>query len=444
MRFEDLTGRRVVIWGAGREGHAAAEALAARGLTAPIVVTGDPAPQGALGGDAALAALAEADVVVASPGIPHTSPEWQALRARGAALTSLTDLWLTANRERVIGVTGTKGKSTTAALTRHILASCGVSASLVGNLGTPVTHEDPPGAHVAVEEISSYQAASLTCSPAIAVLTSLYPEHIPWHGSFEQYVADKLRICAFGPRAVVVPDRAGTVWEWLSRLQPEAAARATTPADLGLEAMIPDDDAPRSAFAGLRWAHVGELPQERIPVRGHHNWVNATLALAAVDATGLVPDRAAALAAVASFHALPHRLEVIPAADPRLWVDDSLATNPQAVAASLEAFAHQSVALVAGGSERNLPFAPLGEYLRGRRAPVHAVLLGPAGERMLREIGDAFASARHFDHLADAVGALRADPALTDVVLLSPGAPSFDEFGSYEERSAAFRAAARA
>lgn len=444
MRSEELTGRRVVIWGAGREGRAAAAALAERGIHAPLVVTGSSAPEGALGGTAAQAALEGADVVVASPGIAHTSPEWLELQAREVALTSLTDLWLSANHERVIGVTGTKGKSTTAALTHHVLTTCGISASLVGNLGTPVTHEDPPGAQVAVEEISSYQAASVTCSPAVAVITSLYPEHLPWHGSFEQYVADKLRITAFQPRKVVVPARQGTVWEWLARLQPAAAATAIVPADLGLTVVIPSDDAAPGDFAGLRWDGVGELPASAIALRGHHNWVNITLALTAVAATGLVADLARALAAVASFQALPHRLEVIPAADPRLWVDDSLATNPQAVAASLEAFSEHPVALVAGGSERHLPFAPLGEYLRGRTQPVHAVLLGPAGARMLREIGNDFASARHFDHLSQAVAYLRAHPQRTEVVLLSPGAPSFDEFGSYEERSAAFRAAALA
>lgn len=421
MRFEDLPGRDVVIWGAGREGRAAHAELERRGVAATYAITGEN------GDPDALARLSSADIVIKSPGVPHTAPEFVRLRELGVAITSLTDLWLSTNAARVLAVTGTKGKSTTSALAHHVLTEAGITASLVGNGGTPVTEDDAAGSQVAVAEISSYQAADLTTSPRIAVITSLYPEHLPWHGGFEQYVADKLNLVAHGCEIVVVPDLAGDV---AGLVRPRSGdARLVDPAALGIG----------SAADGLEWAGVGRLDAEEIPVRGRHNVANLALALAAV-AAGFDVDRAGLLAAAASFAPLSHRLEEVPSADGRRWVDDSLATAPEAVVAALETYPQERVALLLGGSDRGLSFAPLREYLTGREGgTVEVIAVGPAGARWVAEGGDATLA----DDFADALRRLRLGTD-ADIVLLSPGAPSFDEFASYEERSAAFRAAAAA
>ena len=421
MRFEDLDGLDVVIWGAGREGRAAHAELERRGVVASYAITGD-------GGDAdALARLSAADVVIKSPGVPHTSPEFVRLRELGVAITSLTDLWLSANADRVLAVTGTKGKSTTSALAQHVLTGVGIGASLVGNGGTPVTEDDAAGAQIAVAEVSSYQAADLTVSPRIAVVTSLYPEHLPWHGGFEQYVADKLNLVAHGCEVVVVPDLDGDLADLVRGRA--GSARLVDPATIGIS----------WSADGLDWTGVGRLDATAIPVRGAHNVANLALALTAV-ATGFDVDRAGLLMAVASFAPLAHRLEQVPSADGRRWVDDSLATNPEAVVAALETYPQERVALVLGGSDRGLSFAPLREYLAGRTGGrVEVVAVGPAGARWMAEGGSAHSTLA--DDFADALRRLREQRG-SDVVLLSPGAPSFDEFASYEERSAAFRAAA--
>ncbi|HEU5222370.1 MAG TPA: UDP-N-acetylmuramoyl-L-alanine--D-glutamate ligase [Candidatus Lumbricidophila sp.] len=451
MRYDELIGCSVVVWGAGREGRAAYDELERRGIPASIAVTGGgevpsdlaslTSPSGvliAVAGDAAIERLAAADVVVKSPGIAHTDPTYLDLIARGVRVTTLTDLWLHERADRVIGVTGTKGKSTTAALIDHLLRSAEVTSTLVGNGGVPVTVGDDGTTAVAVTEVSSYQAADLTTSPRVAVVTSLYPEHLPWHGSYEQYVADKLNLVAKGAASVVIPNRDSVVGRAvLERLPPATPVR--TPADLGIEA---SDQA-------LTWDGVGALPANQIPLRGRHNMVNATLALTAVveflgrDAV----DASALLAAVAGFTPLTHRLERVPSTDGREWIDDGLATAPEAVVAGLESFAAARVVLLVGGFDRGLAFEPLIAYLADRspEVPVTAIAVGPAGARLAREAGDRVPGIRVAPSFATALDWARTESPNTDVVMLSPGAPSFDEFVDYEARSAAFReAAARA
>lgn len=430
MRFEDLAGRRVVIWGAGREGRAAHAELSGRGVPATIVVTGSgTAPEGVLGGAAAWAALTEADAIVKSPGIPHTSPEYVALREKGAAITSLTDLWLTENRDKVIAVTGTKGKSTTSALVQHILRGTGHTAELAGNIGIPVGPRVGSEVDCAVTEISSYQAAELSVSPRVAVLTSLYPEHLPWHGGYDRYVADKLNLLSHGPETIVLPAHTGELAERARGIAGDA--RIVVPADLGIR--VTGDE--------LVWEGTGSVALADIALVGSHNLANAALALAAVDAYAPGLDRQAALAAVADFSPLAHRLEVVPSTDGRTWIDDSLATAPQAVAAALTSVLAPHIALVMGGAERDLPFDALIDALVGRD-DVTVVCTGPAGSRFARDAADRVSRIRTAANFRDALETARSATGPGDTILLSPGAPSFDEFTDYEARAAAFRQAA--
>lgn len=379
--------------------------------------------------------LQTANVVVKSPGIPHTSPEFLRLRDIGVAVTSLTDLWLNDNTDRVIAVTGTKGKSTTSALIHHLLGGLGVSSTLVGNGGTPVTAGDHANAQVAVAEVSSYQAADLTVSPRLAVITSLYPEHLPWHGSFEQYVEDKLNLVAHGPEVVVVPDATGNLGASVTA-RIKSGTNLVTPAQVGLSA----------SDRGITWDEIGELTSEHVPLRGRHNVVNLMLALTAVS-TFLDLGRSNRLRLMNSVHSfapLAHRLETVPSHDGRLWVDDSLATAPEAVVAALESFPGVRVTLIVGGSDRGLTFAPLIDYLAKRpsAASVRVIAVGPAGARLIDEAGNTLRPSRLPTDFGTALDWASEDPRGSDVVMLSPGAPSFDEFANYEERSAAFRAAA--
>ena len=393
MQWSDLTGKRVVVWGAGREGTAAAAECERRGIHTEIITTD--------GSGRDLSRLLSANVVIKSPGIAKTSEEYLQLVAHGVEVTGLTALWIADNAQRVIGVTGTKGKSTTASLIQHVLVALGVRASLVGNVGTAVTEENPHDAEVAVVEVSSYQASDVTVSPRIAVLTSLYAEHLPWHGGYDKYIEDKLNLFAHGVQDAIIPE------DLIARVLPylDDTVRIHTPYPL----------------------QVGD-----VELLGDHNLRNASLALAAIEAAGYLNDENefTALEALHTFTGLPHRLEAVPTTDGRLWVDDSLATAPEAVVQALRAYAGRSIAVIIGGEDRGLDFTPLVDYISAHRE-VTVIPTGPAGERVtgLRQT------------FTQALAAAKMSKA--EVILLSPGAPSFDEFGNYEQRSGAFIAAAK-
>lgn len=439
MRFERLAGRKVVIWGAGREGRAAQEELAAAGIVAEMAVTGGGAVPDDLSGRVvtgaeAIARLHGADVVIKSPGIARTNEDYQRLVSSGVEVTSLMALWLRENSQRAIGVTGTKGKSTTATVVEHVLRAAGLDAVLVGNVGTPVTAEAAAHADVAVAEVSSYQAADIDVSPKIAVVTSLYPEHLPWHGGFDQYVHDKLNLVAHGAETVVVP---ANVPELELRVRSRAApeTQVVTPTDFGILV----------SASGVEWSGAGEVRRAELPLQGDHNVGNIALALAAAAAF-CRPDataKAAMMSSLPRLRPLAHRLERLPSDDAKVWVDDGLATAPEAVVAALRTFDGSRVLLIAGGADRGLSFAPLVNYLAGRAGAdaVTVALVGPAGRRLHTELVDVDVDARLAPDFATALTWAKTSRD-AEVVLLSPGAPSFDEFTSYEERSAAFARAA--
>lgn len=429
MRFSDLPPTGTVVWGLGREGRAVVAACAARGVDVAVALP-DERP-----GDADL--LRGAAVVVKSPGVPVTSPLYADLTAAGVPVTSLTDLWMSEHAARAVGVTGTKGKSTTASLVAHLVRALGPRSAVVGNVGTPLPVDPtvPDELDVVVVEVSSYQAQSLTRSPRVAVVTSLFPEHLPWHGGFEAYAHDKLTLVAHGPGRVVCGS------------DPALVARVVARAGSGVPVVVAGTDpGPRvDADGGVDWAGVGQIAPGDLPLRGRHNAENVVLALLAVDALGLLPDDAArrrALAAVPAFTPLAHRLETIPSRDGRTWVDDSLATAPEAVVAALTVHDGRDgagVALLAGGADRGLPLDPLVDHLRARTAPLHLLLFGATGRRLAAALAaPAVPHAHAVQVLPDFAAAVRAGLALPDdvrTVLFSPGAPSFDEYADYRARA---------
>ncbi|MDD5587291.1 MAG: Mur ligase family protein, partial [Alphaproteobacteria bacterium] len=206
MRARDLGGKNVVIFGLGREGKAAAALIRRTFPGMPLTFVEEAPASGAnekpegntqivRQPEAVAAALDKADVIVKSPGVSLYHPLIKKTKERGAAVTSLLNLWLAEpHAATVIGVTGTKGKSTTSALLVHALNALGKKAVLAGNIGVPVTDVPEDGADFAVIEISSYQAADIEGTFSLGVLTSLYPEHLDWHQALEVYYRDKLNL----------------------------------------------------------------------------------------------------------------------------------------------------------------------------------------------------------------------------------------------------------
>jgi len=222
VRFSQLKGRSIGVWGAGREVRSLAEQIGRLPGTAITVTAFDVAPDPgtvaalrapgarlAVGAEA-VEALAGCDVVVRSPGVSIYKPEVQALLAGGTPVTTATSLWLAEHGSAgVLGITGTKGKSTTASLASHLARAAGVDVALAGNIGVPALDLlDREPAQLVILELSSYQIADLAIGPEVALVTSIFPEHVDWHGTDAVYRADKLKLLGLpGVRLALVNGR---------------------------------------------------------------------------------------------------------------------------------------------------------------------------------------------------------------------------------------------
>ncbi|SDN94062.1 UDP-N-acetylmuramoylalanine--D-glutamate ligase [Geodermatophilus sp. DSM 45219] len=420
-----MAGRRVGVWGYGREGRAAVRAALAAGAAGVEVVDAVPPadlPDGVPAGTD-VAALAGCDLVFRSPGISPYREDARALAAR-TTLTSGTGVALAEFAARdvpTLCVTGTKGKSTTSALAAAVLEAAGRPAVHAGNIGTPlldVLLDDAVGDGTSlVIEVSSYQAAAVEGWSGWGAVTSLAPEHLDWHGDVDTYYRDKLHVfAACGPGTVVVGPQARSIVE--RHLDPEVL-------------VDPADVVPEARLAGFR--------PERLA--GVHNVANVHVALAACVRMGVDLDRSAEAvrAAVADFRALPHRLYPVATRDGVTFVDDTLSTTPVSVRAAIDAFAGQQVTLIAGGQDRGLDYTDLAAAVVARGGSVQVLTVPDTGARLAADLRAAAAAAgveapvTETGSLADAVAEALRTARPGGLVLLSPGAPSYNRFRNYEE-----------
>ncbi|AEV82835.1 UDP-N-acetylmuramoyl-L-alanyl-D-glutamate synthetase [Actinoplanes sp. SE50] len=444
MRLADLRGRSVAVWGTGREGRAAVGAIAAHEPSRLIAVNDgagyldDPwnDPRAPLaGGEHAFAALASADVVVRSPGVPSTHPFMAELRTRGVPVTGGSALWMADHAAATVGVTGSKGKSTTSSLISHLLAAVGRPNAYGGNIGVPLL--DLPPAELYVLELSSYQCADLTDSPRVAVVTSLFPEHLDAHGGEREYYRDKLNILAHGPELIVVNGAD-------ERLRDEIRGVSDRSGFPPVPAAA-DDSRFRVEDGTVFCSDDPLFPRSALALVGRHNERNLCVALAVLDGMGVdvVGLRADLEAAVRSFPGLPHRLTEI--ADPSgvTFVDDTLSTSPYSAMHAVEAYEGRPLTVLLGGTDRGLDYAPLREFLASRELTV--IGLPDSGPRILAELsGLPKVTTLPAEDLADAVRLAREVTPAGGVVLLSPAAPSYGRFRNFEHRSEAFAEAIRA
>ncbi len=401
-----------------------------------------------VGAAEAVEALRGCDAVVRSPGVSIHRPELFALRAAGTPVTTATSLWLAERGGAgVIGVTGTKGKSTTAALIAHLARAAGVTTDLAGNIGVPALDLlDAPPAELAVIELSSYQIADLASGAEVAVVTNLYREHVDWHGSEEAYQADKLRLLTLpGVRVAVVGDAAGDGDAAAEAARIAGDARAATVARGAGLVLAPfgGPDGWHVTTAGVARGGRAGRADRRAPLRGAHNARNLCTALTALEAAGIaLPPLPAALD---GFRALPHRLEPVAERNGLLFVDDSISTTPESAVAALDSYADRAVVLLAGGQDRSQDYAPLGRALAARGAAV--VGLPSTGERVVaaaRAAGVPAARAVTAGGMEEAVALARTLAGDGAVVLLSPAAPSYDHYRDFIARGERFRAAVEA
>ena len=452
----------VLVLGAGRTGLAAASYLAKRvpGRVSSVTLVGGT---GSFASDATRA-LEEAgvdvrlatediegtyDLCVASPGIPNSSAFCRAARAAASDYIGEPELAWRESPERWIAITGTNGKTTTTTLTTELLRAAGLDALAVGNIGRACIGEvdaREPGSWF-VAELSSFQLdQARLIHPHVACLLNVTPDHLEWHGSLEAYVAAKERIFSnldAGDLAVVcVQD------DYTRSLAASLEGR-------GLVVCRVAEDDPAGDNAGF--VHDGRLVVrlsgaehvlagvDELQIKGAHNVMNALVAAACALFVGASAD--AVCEGLVSFAPLEHRIEPCGEAGGITFVNDSKATNVDAVVQALGSFEPGSIVCLLGGHDKGTSLDALSEAV-GATCKA-AVCYGEAGPRIADALeahvagrGDGRADACaviRVAHMADALEAATALARPGDTVLLSPACSSFDEFKSYGERGRRFK-----
>ncbi|TPK37748.1 UDP-N-acetylmuramoyl-L-alanine--D-glutamate ligase [Mesorhizobium sp. B2-5-3] len=449
-----FAGKRVSLFGLGGSGIATAHALIEGG--AEVLAWDDnpnsvakAAAAGIATGDLHTADWATFSAFVLSPGVPltHPKPHWTVELARGSGVEIIGDVELFC-RERTLGapaapfiaITGTNGKSTTTALTAHILKASGRDTQMGGNIGRAVMTLDPPqpDRHYVVE-CSSYQIdLAPSINPTAGILLNLTPDHLDRHGTMQHYASIKERLVAGSETAIVGIDDS-----WCAQIAErlERAGRHV----IRISKRLPLTDGYFADGTNLMEAVHGRYSRVAFlegigSLRGQHNAQNALAAVAACLKVGL--DLGEIQSGLESFPGLAHRMEQVGRKDHVLFVNDSKATNADAAAPALSSFSR--IYWIAGGLPKEGGIEPLRgffpriakAYLIGEAAPAFSATLG---EAVPYEISGTLAAAvEHAAHDA------AKDDGGEAVVLLSPACASFDQFKNFEVRGEAFRQAANA
>jgi len=444
MTLAELASLRLAILGFGREGQACQGVLQAHGLShSPTVWTeSGPTPDTDCARVEAFDdRLADFDVVIRSPGIPDTHPALEGYRARGGRVVNPSSIWFAERPEvPVIGVTGSKGKSTTTALLGHLLQAMGQHVVVAGNIGEPLVgllaRPDCETLDGVVAELSSFQLTDVVGRLRLGIITRLFPEHTDWHGGVAPYYAAKARLFDLADPNPVLVNAADPV------LMAAYAGRANL---YPCHPTRPDPAAP-IVHDGHRIMAESDvwIEAEALPLPGRHNLDNAVMALSAVATLGL--DAHIASQALADFTPLAHRLEVVHQTASAVWINDSIATSPHATRAALEALIDRDVVLIVGGQDRGGDWAVVMEHLQSH--PIKALVTLPeCGPAIAQTLSDAgvisparISQARDMgEAVAQADDWARQSPSAAPVaVLLSPGSPSFGQFSDFEDRGRQF------
>jgi UDP-N-acetylmuramoylalanine--D-glutamate ligase len=457
----ELRGKRVLILGFGREGRSTLRFLQERVPDASLGVADRRAPdqmsdeeqallatlppQDVTLGPAYLDAVARFDVVVRAPGLPPDAPPLQEARVRGARVTSLVNLFFDVAPGRIVGVTGTKGKSTTTNAIATVLRDGGLDARLGGNIGIPLLAclDGATDTIVFVVELSSFQLSDLERSPNVAVVQNVVREHLDYHGTFEKYVEAKANIARHqGADDTIIYHGDYEI--------PRAIAARSAGARLAF-GLHPGPDA--ACFVDDGWLVHREdgavtpiLPVTDVPLTGAHNTINVMPSIVVGRLFGI--DPASIADSIRSLSALPHRMQLVHAWEGRQFYNDSLSTVPEAAMAALAALGDRPTVLLAGGHDRGQTWSELAEAIV--RTNVTAVVLLPRGDRALltaieraaTRAGRPAPALLSAESMSEAVRCAIDASEPDSAILLSPAAASFGAFRDYEDRGNQFLEAA--
>ena len=429
-----LRGKRILILGFGREGKSTLRFLNKYLPDAVVAVADKNAMEGVQHfGTGYLEAMYDYDIVIKTPGISLLNFD-----TKGVEITSQTDLFLSQFQAQTIGITGTKGKSTTTSLIYHLLKSSGRDAILTGNIGIPCfdVMEDIKPESIVVYELSAHQLEYVHNSPRVGVLLNVFEEHLDHFGTMSRYAAAKLNIMRF-----MGEDDTAVIHETLM----EDAWRLFVN-NIVFSLFDTDDLIDRTA----------------LPLKGEHNLLNVKAALLACYAYGV--DIRELIPHLYTFKPLEHRLEPVGTFDSVTFVNDSISTIPQAAISACQALGRVDFLLL-GGFDRGIDYQPLADYLKEYPVP-YLLFTGKAGERMMT-LMDGISTLRrasrtagsmtcntevhelvegptlfYYSTMEAAFAYLSAHAQPGDVCLLSPAASSYDQYKNFEERGRKFKALA--
>jgi len=451
-------GKKVVMIGAARQGVALSRFLAQKGAS---VILNDRRPIEALtdaqeslsgtgvelvAGSHPFEILEGADLVCLSGGIPQNLSLVQEAARLNIPFSNDSQIFLEEAPCTVIGITGSSGKTTTTALVGEIarkhyeIRKPGFKVWVGGNIGNPLIQDvdQMQADDIAVVELSSFQLEIMTRSPQIAAVLNLTPNHLDRHKTMSKYIAAKTNILTHqSPGDVAILNRDDLL---VRELYPEVVGRRIT---FGINPPHDKQDSTYYKRGKLYLQASGQvakiLKSELINLRGTHNLYNV-LAAVAISAAARFSLQAI-YDGIVSFEGVPHRLEFIRQWGGADWYDDSIATSPERAMAGIDSF-EEPIVLLAGGQDKDLPWEEFGKKVRQRVD--HLILFGEAGDLIRSVVGEGGAEQRPFtidqcETLEEAVkkASERVEPG--DIVLLSPGGTSFDEFIDFEERGKRFK-----
>lgn len=446
------TGKHVLILGAARQGLALARWLSRHGanvtlndsrreeeLASAKKSLADVNVIWAVGGHP-LELLDKTDVLCLSGGVPLTLPIVEEAVKRGIPLSNDSQIFMEVVPCKTIGITGSAGKTTTTTLVGNMAKLAkGDRAFVGGNIGDPLINyvDGMTADDLAVLELSSFQLDQMTISPNIAAILNITPNHLDRHGTMEAYTNAKARILEFQSdkgMAILGRDDKGA-WSLKKQVKGNLLTFSLQDLEEGLNGTYLHD-----GLLSLRhgFAYVPLLMREKVQLRGDHNIANVLAAFAIGHAAGFKLDDM--LEAVEEFRGVPHRLEWVRELHGVRWYNDSIATAPERAAAAVHAFT-EPIVLMLGGRDKNLPWGDLAKLIHERVD--HVVVFGEAAE-MIEKAITAFSGAGTVDvrraaTLKEAVTLAAEVASAGDVVLLSPGGTSFDEFKDFAERGERFR-----
>ncbi len=441
---QNVKGKKVTVLGAARSGRAVADLLARQG--ADILLSDHGSVEACLPdwcqhrgikleANGHTDAVLNADFLVLSPGVPTSVPQVQATLNAGVPVYSELEVASWYTKGRVVAITGTNGKTTTAKLMGHMLNMADRPAIVAGNIGTPLSEhiQNLEANTVVVLEVSSFQLDHVeTFQPDVSIILNITPDHLDRYcGSFERYASSKLRIYQNQTDPNVV------IYNHDDSLVREHVEYFLSTSDVQGAPFSRKVELTSGASAVNEWIRLqgrALIPTNELGIPGPHNVSNSLAAALAGQALGLTDQMLRR--SLKAFTGVNHRLEVVRQLDGVTYINDSKATNVDALGSALRSFS-EPILLLAGGRDKGNDYDQVKSLVTEK---VHTVIaFGESAPKMMRELGPHCNHSIAVKELSEATQQARQYAQAGDIVLLSPACSSFDMFSNFEERGESFR-----